>query len=79
MHFPPAIKYHKNGTVYYFSLPFDRYTYCEPFLQILSLHLILAYHAGTTLKYEVRCFRTSVIGDNRFIVKHYYVRLNIKQ
>jgi len=51
--FPPnfAIKYRKNGTVNCFlTSPFDGYTYCEPFLKISSLHRILAYHAGTTLR-----------------------------
>ena len=46
-----AIKYRKNETVNCFLTSlFDKYTYSEPFLKISSLHLILAYHAGTTLK-----------------------------
>ena len=54
-----AIKYRKNGTVNCFlTPPFDGYTYSESFLKISSLHLILAYHAGTTLIYS-ECGHTS--------------------
>jgi len=45
-----AIKSRKNGTVnYVFVSPFETYTNSEPSLKISSLHLILAYRAGTTL------------------------------
>jgi len=44
-----AIKYRENGTVDCFlTSPFEGYS--KPFLKISSIHLILAYHAGTTLR-----------------------------
>ena len=53
MHFPPTLRLNipqkRNGQLFLTS-PFDWYTYSEPFLKISSIHLILAYHAGTTLR-----------------------------
>jgi len=52
-----AIKCRKKGTVNCFlTSPFDRYTYSEPFLQMSSLHLILASNAGTTSKFLHRVY-----------------------
>jgi len=53
MDFPPILQLNtvKTGRsiVFLVTSPVDGYTYSEPFLKISSLHLILAYHAGTTL------------------------------
>jgi len=53
--------------------PVGRYTYFEPYLKISSLHLILAYHAGTTLTAERKTESLFSLGvkissETRFVV-----------
>jgi len=75
MHSPIfAIKYRKNGTVdCSLTAPFDGYTYSEPFLRISSLHLILAFHAGTTFTSFQRVVRTEVQWNSDITLPGYNV------